>query len=104
MPNNSKPERDINEIWALAKQRANTYAPEPAYSPVSAGFVGMVTTGIVISIFLSIAGLDAARFNWAAGFTIALGFLIPFGYFKLEERKFYRAVSKEFEALNRERS
>lgn len=88
--------------WEIAETRASAYAPLPKQYAFIAGLTGAFVTVFSVLLFLAFAGLDSEDFKMAFAWTAFVGFLAPFLYFKLQERKHYKAVSRELEALKRE--
>jgi hypothetical protein len=93
---------DRPDINALAKEYAAQRAPLPAYVPSHAGATGALIVGAIVAVFKGLAGLDSEAFALAQGLTIALGFVVPFGYFKHQERQHYKAYASEYAALQRQ--
>ncbi len=86
-----------------AHRRAQHYTPSPKTDPVKGGAIGAVIAGVVIGVFTIHAGLGSDAVPTAEGFTIVIGFLVPFAYLNYQERLHNAAWYKEFVSLKQDR-
>jgi hypothetical protein len=89
-------EREINE---LARERATKRSPPPAYDPLHAGWIGAAAAGLPVLVYLALAGIPDDAHPVASGIILGLGFLIPYGYFRNQQRLHDRSWIKEYMAL-----
>lgn len=94
--------RGTHGMYDTARQRAEIYAPAPKHEPIIAGMAGMMIATVVVFVFLILSGLDLEDFRRAAASTIVIGFLLPFAYFKHQERRHDAAFARELQWLRRE--
>ena len=57
------------------------------------GFV----TSLGLLLFTGLSGLDWEDYRVAFYITVLIGFLVPFLYLKLQERRFYKAFDTELD-------
>jgi hypothetical protein len=72
------------EVFELAQ--SSEQSPPPAYDPIYAGLIGAAIVGAIVMSFMGFAGFADHSQPIAVGVVVALGFLIPFGFLKLQER------------------
>ena len=82
-----------------AHRRAERYAPHPQWDPVHAGIAGGGTFGLAIAIFAGASGIDPSGFPLGLALTVAVGFLVPFGYLKHRQVTHLRAWAQELRTL-----
>jgi len=82
--------------WDVAERRASQYAPKPNRDPVTVGLMGAVIAWAITFVFIAAAGLDLDRVQIARIVTIAIGFLVPFGFVWNERRRHYKRSKQEY--------
>jgi len=92
---------DLFELRNEAVRIAQTYAPAPKMEPFIAGISGAVIASLVITVFLSLAGLDSANFGQAISITMALGFAGTWWYVRRQHDRHNAAVDKELSSVTR---
>jgi hypothetical protein len=90
-------------LWEIAKERAERACPYPRHYPSWMGIYGALLTALPVMLFKGFAGLDGDSFTFATFATIGLGFLGPWGYIKLQQRRHFKAISKEYASLKESR-
>lgn len=89
-------EKPIDE---LAHERASSHAQRPTYDPMHAGGAGLVFCAVALLTFHMLAGVPVDTHGVAILVTLALGFALPFAFYKLRERTYDRAWAKEYKGL-----
>jgi hypothetical protein len=89
-------EREIND---LARERATKRSPPPAYDPIQAGWIGAALTGFIIMTFMALASIPDGAHPVALGAVVGLGFPLPYGYLRNQQRLHDEAWVKEYTAL-----
>jgi hypothetical protein len=91
--------RTEREIDDLARERATRRSPPPAYDPVYAGWFAAALTGLIVMIFMALAGIPDDAHPVALGAVLGLGFLLPYGYLRNRQRLHDKAWVTEYTAL-----
>jgi hypothetical protein len=66
--------------------QSSEQSPPPVYDPIYAGLIGAAIVGAIVMSFMGFAGFADHSQPVALGVVVALGFLIPFGFLKLQDR------------------
>jgi hypothetical protein len=91
-------------LYEVALERVNQSHPYPEQEPSHAGFYGLAITGVVLVVFLGVAGIESEAVGIPLVITCALGFLGPYLYFQNQRRRYYDLVRQEYEALLEEQN
>lgn len=87
----------------IARERIGKRYPQPKYEPTTAGVTGLFVTMAVVAVFVGLAGLDQEAVAGAVAVTAALGFCIPYFYYRHEHIEYQKRIMAEYHYLVKER-
>ncbi|MEP7173715.1 MAG: hypothetical protein ABI705_09535 [Aestuariivirga sp.] len=85
-------------LWTQAEELVNQRQARPT-EPVTAGITGLFIAGVVLAVFVGFARLDEESVATSIIVTCALGYVVPYLYFRQAQKDYLMKVKAEYHAL-----